>query len=237
MIRLVEVSPLIVVLLAALVWWSVPRQLGSTVVALFEPNTMYSARPPALATIADSYFRERDQRGLGLDSIQPGSLHEAGQSAWWEVAWQQKSFVTTTSIEPAPFPASSSVYADLRAWERKHGVRIWAWVVPKPPLPPVAIQVVENMYPLSRYLREVDGYRSGKGLSSEPASQGLVPEALYTEMWQDAPVPALQPYSIGGGGGGGDGYMVTQYSEMHGREAVPLLPPRPGRCAGRRERR
>ncbi len=225
-LRLVQASPLIVLALFLLIWFSLPLYLSSVLVSAVGFGNM-DGQPVTVktrASIVDQVAsmdaaKEADLWGDGKTSFD-ARISESFAALYDRTA----EWVTTSTIEPLPFATDDPAFDPIAAWEAKTGARVWAWTVPDVARPavvvsatadPASIAVIEKQLVSNRENAPADVYQSPDVL-----------DYLYTNGSRYGATGALDPqnYFVGcATGGGSSDYLQSSFTVASGDELWRIL--------------
>lgn len=141
-LRLIRWSPLVTGLLLAVVWFSIPSGLWTSLItgALSTTNT------ESVTTRAQRFFENADGRHSEAD-LRLTSFAAATAESWLDsVPAQQRLFssANAVAVTPLSIPASSPAFAALDRFERQTEGRVFAWVLQPMLQPPLIVSAVTS---------------------------------------------------------------------------------------------
>ena len=214
-IRFLQLSPLIALLMLAVVWFSIPANLAVSLMtsASRVDYAQWPMTPEMRVKQLDATEQQNAAEKLHLDSGS-NSYNVAIEDAW--IKWVESLPVSPSAsdvLSPSVAPHATE-FAPVSQWERKNGARVWAWVVPAPPQPTKVATAVGD--PASLNLLEMD--LRNRQFDGDPSGD-YAPRNATDLVWSQTGLPGLlrplDPSVLARGGGvsgSGGGYYTAYYS-------------------------
>lgn len=214
LIRLVQLSPVVALLLLAFVWFSLPSDL-SVQLASQTREDRDAQTPQMRSSWLDASDKEAVLEEIGLLGPGGAAFPDVVQEAWKAWVDSLPSALSESDVLSPTVSSDAPHFRPIETWEKANNATVWAWVVTSPPMPAVVASASADPDSLRAVNNEWRNWQVNGAYSDAP-----VPDSLEEWLWgsSQGAFGRIQPLSpdlltIGGGGGGGSSaYMVSGYT-------------------------